>query len=85
MAFTEEDKRELLEEIKKASIVVEDQPRAKDMDSVDNLIGTKDGKVLNVPAALLRPVKVASEEELDRMLEAGECEAGKIYYTEEES
>ena len=55
------------------------------MASVDNLIGTKDGKVLNVPAALLRPEKVASDEELDRMLEAGECEASRIYYTEEES
>lgn len=33
----------------------------------------------------IRPIKVSSEEELDRMLEAGECEAGRIYYTEEES
>ena len=31
------------------------------------------------------PIKVSSDEELDRMLEAGECEPGRIYYTEEES
>ncbi len=46
---------------------------------------SEDLKTIREKLTLLIPQRIDSEEELDRMLEAGECEPGRIYYTEEES
>lgn len=84
MALTEEEKREVLEVVRSASTVIEEQPSADSLGDVGELLGTKEGEMVNVPVEMFIPRKVESEKVMAALVASGTAKEGQMYYTEEE-